>query len=76
MSERKEPSNTVAEIMRMCEEADLKDLFIIMDQVEQDKQLYTPSQLKDVLFFISARRKKLTNNIDKRWDAAKEKLGL
>lgn len=60
--------------MRMCEEADLKDLFIIMDQVDQDKHLYTPSQLKDVLLFINARRKKI--EVDKKWDAAKEKLGL
>jgi len=62
--------------MRMCEDADLKDLFIIMDQVDQDKHLYTPSQFKDVLFFISARRKKITSKIDERWNAAKEKLGL
>jgi len=60
--------------MRMCEEADLKDLIIIMDQVDQDKHLYTPKQLNDVLFFISARRKKIES--DKRWKEGKEKLGL
>lgn len=74
MSERKEPSNSVAEIMRMCEDADLKDLIIIVDQFDQEKHLYKKKDANDILLFISARRKKL--EIDPKWNSLKEKLGL
>lgn len=74
MSERKEPSNTVAEIMRMCEDADVKDLIIIMDQFDQEKHLYKKKEVNDILLFISARRKKI--EIDSKWNALKDKMGL
>lgn len=74
MSERKEPSNTVAEIMRMCEDADVKDLIIIMDQFDQEKHLYKKKEVNDILLFISARRKKIET--DRKWNALKDKMGL
>lgn len=72
--DKKEPTNTVAEIMRMCEGADFKDLFIILDQFDQEKFLYTTEEANDILLFISHRRKMIES--DRRWKEAKEKFGL
>jgi hypothetical protein len=70
------PSNSVGEIMRMCEGADLKDLIIIMDQVDQEKHLYNKSEMNDILLFISHRRKVITSKVDERWKNLKDKMGL
>lgn len=68
------PKSSVGEIMRMCEDADLKDLMIIMDQFDEDKHLYTAREANDILTFISGRRIKIES--DRKWKEAKDKLGL
>ena len=68
------PKNSVGEIMRMCEDADLKDLMIIMDHFDEDKHLYTVQEANDILKFIDGRRRKI--EMDCKWKEAKSKLGL
>lgn len=51
----------------MIEGADLQDLMIIFEQFEQDKELYTITEIKDILQCISLRRQTIESkqNIDK-----------
>ena len=74
MPEKITPSNTVHEIMLMCEGASLTDLVIIMDQVDKEKRLYKPKELKNILKFIAGRRTEIESS--RKWEELKQKLGL
>lgn len=50
------PHNSCLEVINMIDGADLQDLLLILEQVEDQKQWYTPKEMKDILFCITKRR--------------------
>lgn len=56
----------------MIDGADLQDLIIIIEQVEDQKQWYTPKEMNDILFCITKRRE--TIEAQKNYERIKKKM--